>query len=364
MTKFPIPAIAILLAASISQLSPAAAPTPPAPPASGPLQRIEESTFGTMPDGTIVKLYTLKNAHNITAKVMTYGAIIAGMEVPDKDGKLASVVAAPANWQATQRFNMLAQTIGPVANRVGGNSFSLDGKDFPMEGNNTLHSGSANTGTKNWQAKPLEPKPHESAVEMSYTHKDATAGFPGNIHFSVTFTLNDDNEFSLQYQATTDKPTIINLTNHTYWNLNGYTAATVPGTNQELWLDADKYLATNPQLIPTDEVLPVKDTPYDFTKPAILGSHAPQRGYDTPFVLNSGGGKIAPAARLRDPVSGRILEIRTDQPGIQVYTGQRTGVALETQHHPDSIHHDTFPTTILKPGDTFKTTTIYAFSAK
>jgi len=184
----------------------------------------------------------------------------------------------------------------------------------------------------------------------------------------VTFSLNDDNEFRIEYEATTDKTTLVNLTNHAYFNLNGAAgwgnATAAPIADEELWLDADKYLVVGAGLIPTGEIAPVAGTGLDFKKPVALGARAAQvKSYDHAFVLNNGG-KLALVGRLRDPKSGREMEIRTDQPGIQVYTGQPTAVALETQHHPDSIHHDNFPTTVLKPGETFKSTTIYAFSAK
>jgi len=306
--------------------------------------------------------------------VMTLGAVIVGIKAPDKAGNAVNVVACGEAWAQAQRFGMQAQTVGPVVNRIAGAKFTLDGKEYTTQANNggnTLHSGNANIGNKVWEGKVLAPKEHEGAAQLTYVSKDGDGGFPGAMTVKVTFALTDDNEFRIDYQATTDKTTIVNLTNHAYFNLAGAAgwgnATGAPIADQELWVDADKYLVTGAGLIPTGEIAPVAGTALDFTKPTVLGARtaqlAPARNYDHAYVLNNGG-KLALVARLRDPKSGREMEVRTDQPGLQVYTGQPTGVALETQHHPDSIHHENFPTTILKPGETFKTTTIFTFSAK
>ena len=277
---------------------------------------------------------------------------------------------------------MQAQTIGRVANRIAGGKFTVDGKEYTVGTGNVLHSGNTNFGTHVWDAKALEPTAHEGAVQLTMVSKDGDGGFPGNLTLKVTYSLNDDNEFKLAYEATTDKATPVNVTNHAYFNLAGApgwgnaaparggpaaAGGPPPAADLELWVDADKYLVADAGLIPTGEMKAVAGTALDFTKPTVIGSRmaqlAPARSYDHAFVLNSGG-KMATVARLRDPKSGRVMEVKTDQPGLQVYTGQAAGVALETQHHPDSLHHENFPPIIVKPGETFKTTTIYAFSAK
>jgi aldose 1-epimerase len=370
-TKLHIGLVALALAMCMGQAAPGA---PGAAGGAGGIKRVEESTYGTMADGTVVKLYTFANAKGMQALVTTLGAVIVGIKVPDKAGNAANVVHCADSWEQAQRFNMQAQTIGPVVNRIAGAKFTLDGKEYTTQANNggnTLHGGNANFGMKVWQGKALPPTDHAGAALLTYTSKDGDGGFPGALTVKVTFTVNDDNEFRIDYEATTDKTTLVNLTNHAYFNLSGATgwgnttASTI--ADEELWLDADKYLVTGAGLIPTGAFAPVAGTALDFTKPTALGARmaqlAPSRNYDHAYVLNNGG-KLALVGRLRDPKSGREMEVRTDQPGIQVYTGQPTAVALETQHHPDSIHHDNFPTTILKPGETFKSTTSYTFSAK
>jgi aldose 1-epimerase len=347
------------------------------------LKRVVETDFGTTADGKAVQLFTLSNGKGMQVRICSYGGTIAGIRVPDKDGNATNVEACADTLQRTIGFAMQAQTIGRVANRIAGGKFTLDGKEYTTEvnnGPNTLHSGKANFGTRVWDARALEPKAHEGAVELSMASKEGDGGFPGNLTLKVTYALNDDNEFSLTYEATTDKATPVNVTNHAYFNLagapgwgnpmpaRGGTGAAVGGSEQELWIDADKYLVTDAGLVPTGEMKAVKDTPLDFTKATVIASRIPQlapmRNYDHAFVLNSGGGKMATVARLRDPRSGRTMEVRTDQPGLQLYTGQAAGVALETQHHPDALHHGNFQSIVVKPGETMKTTTVYAFSAK
>jgi aldose 1-epimerase len=360
-------ALAMTAANALAQTTPAPTPGKPA---------VEETAWGSMPDGSTIKLFTLSNSKGLKARVTTFGAIIAGIQVPDKDGKFTNVVNTADTGQAIQRYNLQAYTVGRVANRIAGAKFTLDGKDYVSGGGQALHSGASNFGTHNWEGKALPATDHAASALMTYKSKDGDGGFPGNLTLNLTFSLNDDNEFSLAYEATTDKTTLINMTNHAYFNLagaagfgNAQANATATPTF-ELWLDADKYAQAGNDLIPTGTLLPVKDTPLDFTKATALGARSAQlRSYDHAFALNSWKDGKPPAkpvtvARLRDPASGREMEVKTDQPSIQVYTGQRAGVALETQHFPDSIHHDNFPTIILKPGETFKTTTIYAFSAK
>lgn len=348
-----------------------------AAPATVELKRVQEAEFGTMADGSAVKIYTLTNSKGMSARILTYGGTIAGIKAPDKAGTLTNVVATADTWQQSQRFNMQAQTIGRVANRIAGAKFTLDGKEYMTQANNgvhTLHSGAANFGTRNWEGKIVDGAANEGAVQLTLVSKDGDGGFPGTLTLKVTYSLNDNNEFTLAYEASTDKSTPVNVTNHAYFNLagapgwgNAAGAAVPAAADQELWIDAEKYLITDAGLIPTGELAVVAGAPLDFTKPAVIGSRSgtpAMRIYDHAFVLNSGGGKMATVARLRDPRSGREMEVRTDQPGLQVYSGNRAGVALETQHHPDSMHHEKFPSIILKPGEAMRTRTTYAFSAK
>ena len=337
------------------------------------LKRSEESDFGKTADGTTVKLFTLRNAKGMTVKVMTLGAIITQVSVPDRDGKFANVVNGAETLQPYLGNFQAAAVMGRVANRIGGAKFTLEGKEYTLVANNapnTLHGGRVGFDKKVYDGKLLPPTDHGSSVLLTYVSKDGEENFPGTLTLNITYALNDDNEFSITYAATTDKTTIVNFTNHAYWNLTG-----TPGTNvqdHELEIEADKYTPFT-GAIPTGEIAPVKGTPLDFTKPTKIGAHIGElraagfgNTYDHNWVLNNGGKSIALAARLHDPASGRTMEVKTDQPGIQMYTAQAPYrfVCLETQHFPDSIHHPEFPTIILKPGETFKTTTSYTFSAK
>ena len=334
------------------------------------LTRVEESDFGKMPDGTVVQQFTLRNARGMSAKVMTYAAMLCEVQAPDRNGVFTNVVPGSDSLDAYLRnsFGPYSQTIGRVANRVANARFTLDGVEYQLDANagrNQLHGGTNGFGRRVWQAEMLPPGTNESSVRFTITSKDGDDGYPGNMTASVTYTLNDNDELRLDYQATTDKPTPVNLVNHTYFNLAG--SGNV--REQELWLNADRYTLTDNQLIPTGEIAPVKGTPLDFTTPALIGTRADlltgrSRGFDNNFVINGGGESMVLAARARDPQSGRVLEVRTTQPGLQLYTGNPRGFALETQHFPDSVNHTNFPSIILRPGETFKSTTILSFSAK
>jgi len=331
------------------------------------LTRLEEREFGKMPDGTPVQQFTLHNAKGMLVRVMSYGAILNEVEIPDRNGAVTNVVLG-ANSLA--RYLSGSQTsapvIGRVANRIAGARFDLEGVEYKLEANegpNTLHGGRKNYGSVVWQAQGLPAGEHTAAVRFTYFSKDGEQAFPGNLTVSVTYTVNDDNQMRLDYEARTDKTTLINLTSHAYYNLAG--AGNVAG--HELWLTADHYTVTDSQLIPTGEIASVTGTPLDFTSPALIGARASQLKlgfYDNNFVIKGGGTSLALAARVRDPQSGRIMEMSTTEPGVQFYTGNPRGFCLETQHYADSIHHPNFPSTVLKPGETFKSTTIFAFSAK
>jgi aldose 1-epimerase len=335
-----------------------------------PLTRIEEHDFGKTPDGTIIRQFTLHNAGGMTVKVMTLGAMINEIQVPDRHGVFTNVILGTnsSNAYLHNTFTAQAQVIGRFANRIAKARFTLDGVEYHLAANagpNHIHGGRKGFGQQVWQAQMLPPGKHEASVRLTYFSKDGEEGYPGNLTTSITYTLTDKNELRLDYKATTDKATPINLCCHAYFNLAGYGDM----WGQELWLNADRYTPTDSELIPTGEIAPVKGTPLDFTTPALIGALAdqlkPRAGiYDNNFVINNGGKSLVLAARARDPQSGRVLEVRTTQPGIQLYTGNPQGFALETQHYPDSVNHPNFPSTILRPGKTFKSTTVLSFSAK
>jgi len=349
------------------------------------LNRLQEKEFGKMPDGTVVKLFTLRNAKGMTAKVMAYGAVLTELQVPDLRGTTTNVVLGADNLeQYLKGFPASAAVIGRFANRIAKAKFTLDGVEYKLaanNGENHLHGGRKGFAQVVWQAKPLPAGPHGAGVQFSYVSKDGEEGYPGNLDVRVTYTLTDDNELRLDYEATTDKPTAVNLTNHAYFNLAGF------GTvlEHELWLAAERYTLADDQLIPTGEIAPVKGTPLDFTRATPIGARIEQlkpklNGYDHNFVLSSGGKSLSLAARVIEPKSGRVLEMRTTEPGMQLYTGNHLngmqagvggvvyprhgGFCLETQHYPDSVNRPSFPSAILRPGQTFKSTTSFAFSAK
>jgi len=334
-----------------------------------PLTRLEKREFGRMPDGTRVQQFTLRNDKGMLVRVMSYGAILNEVEVPDRNGAMTNVVLGASSLATyLSGFQTPAAVIGRVANRIAHARFALEGVEYKLEANdgpNTLHGGRKNYGSVVWQAQGLPAGEHAATVRFTYFSKDGEQGFPGNLTVSVTYTVNDDNQMRLDYEASTDKATLVNLTSHAYYNLAG--AGHVSG--HELWLAADHYTVVDDQLIPTGEIASVLGTPLDFTSPVLIGSRAsqlkPKAGvYDNNFVINGGGTALVLAARVREPQSGRIMEMSTTQPGVQFYTGNSQGFCLETQHYPDSIHHPNFPTTVLKPGETFKSTTVFTFSVQ
>jgi aldose 1-epimerase len=343
--------------------------------------RIIKSNFGKLPDGTPVEQYTLTNASGAFCKIITYGGIITELFVPDKNGKLGDVVVG---------FDNLEQYLGPhpyfgaitgrFANRIAKGKFTLDGKAYSLainNGPNALHGGLKGFDKVVWQATACESK-DGATLKLDYTSVDGEEGFPGTLKVTVTYTFTDKNELRIDYDAVTDKATPINLTNHSYFNLAGN--GDVFG--HELTLAAGNYTPTDDTLIPTGEVKSVRGTPFDFTKPKTIGKEIeelfaqPHRGYDHNFVLDSQSKKLALAARVVEPKSGRVMEVLTEEPGVQLYTanflgetpgkgkvyGQYGALCLETQHYPDSVNHPNFPSTILRPGEKYRTTTVYRFS--
>jgi aldose 1-epimerase len=347
---------------------------------------IEKRAFGKTPDGTEVDLYTLTNKNGMTAKVMTYGATLTELLVPDSEGKFADVVLGFDNLKGyTDGHPFFGSTAGRVANRIAKGKFTLEGKEYKLatnNGPNHLHGGLKGFDKVVWKAQQYESKTGDAVgVDLTYVSKDGEEGYPGTLTVSVQYRLTTANELVIHYQATTDKATPVNLTNHSYFNLAGQGTGDILG--QELVIDADKYTPTDDTLIPTGKIEPVKDTPLDFTKPTAIGKRlgeikADPVGYDHNFVLRGDNTKLHPAARVVEPKSGRVMEVLTTEPGVQFYTGnflsgkekgkggavykKHAGFCLETQHFPDSVNHPNFPSVILKPGEKFTSTTVYKFS--
>jgi aldose 1-epimerase len=364
-------ALLLLTATLPARATPAGAP-PATAAATAPARGVTSEDWGKTADGQTVQRFTLKNAHGMTLRVITYGATITSLEVPDARGNLANVVLGADTFARYQRGLATAGPVeGRVANRIANAAFDLDGHTYKLNANNgphTLHGGRKGFAAVNWDAA-VPPAPFGGAtVVFTYKSKDGEESFPGNLTATVAYTLTETNELRVTYAATTDKPTPVNLTSHAFFNLSGAGSGDI--LRHELWIDADRYTPTDATLIPTGALAPVNGTPLDFTTPTAVGARLdalkPMITYDHNFVLNSGGKSLALAARLTDPASGRTMEIRTDQPGLQLYTGdaRHPGLCLEPQHFPDAVHHPNFPNTILRPGETFTSTTIYAFSTK
>ncbi len=335
------------------------------------LARVTQADFGKADDGSVVKLITLRNAKGMSAQIITYGAIIKELQAPDRDGKFANILLTTDTLQKFQHgFNGAAAVIGRVVNRIAGAQFELDGATYrlPVNDNqNTIHGGRKGFAQSVWTVEDVPAKEGESAVKLSYLSKDGEEGFPGNLKTSVTYSLTDKNELRLDYEVETDKPTIANLTNHAYWNLAGGGSA----LDHILWIPSASYTPADKFSIPTGEIVPVKGTPADFNQPTRIGERIEQlkpgmAGYDHNFILGEDK-TMKMAARLVEPKSGRILEVQTTQPAVQLYTGNHLGhtaVCLETQHYPDAIHHANFPSIVIRPGELFKETTVFTFSAK
>ncbi len=317
--------------------------------------------FGTTSFGADVEYYTLSNDKGMSAKVMTYGAILVDLKVPDKSGKAESVVLSYDNVKSFEKGNPYGATVGRVANRIKDARFTLDGKEYKLTGN--LHGGKKGFHKVVWKGEPL---PAQNAVRFSYLSADGEEGYPGNLKATVTYTLTNQNELRIDYQATTDKPTPVNLTNHSYFNLAGPASKSV--LDHVLQLSSTTYTVFDKGLIPTGEIAPVAGTPLDFTKAKRIGDGLAELkktggkgGYDHNFVLPGKQGQLVMAAKLTEPTSGRVMTVSSDQTGMQVYTAQGNAICFETQHHPNSVNTPQFPSTVLKPGATYHTATVFAF---
>jgi aldose 1-epimerase len=351
---------------------------------------LETAVYGKLPDGREVRIFTLTNPNGLTAKVTEYGAILVGLTVPDSKGKLADVTLGYdtlAGWLTSPSY--FGATVGRFGNRIGAGKFTLDGKTYQLATNNEpggipchLHGGVKGFDKVLWKGEPVR-KAGARGVALTYTSKDGEEGYPGTLQVKVTYWLTDVNELIWQTEATTDKATVVNLAHHTYWNLTGDPTKTI--LDHELMLAADSYLPTDKGLIPTGQKASVEGTPMDFRKATKVGARVNADfealkfggGYDHAWVLREGKG-IRLAAVVKDPSSGRTMEVSTDQPAIQFYSGNfldgaatgkggakyqfRTGLCLETEGFPDAPNKPQFPSTVLRPGQTYHHTMVLRFT--
>ncbi|MDZ7330564.1 MAG: galactose mutarotase [candidate division KSB1 bacterium] len=347
---------------------------------------IEKQFFGQTEDGRIVDLYTLTNSNGVTVQITNYGGIVTSLLVPDKNGKIGDVVLGYDNLdgylKASPYFGCI---VGRYGNRIAKGKFTLNGKTYNLatnNGPNHLHGGVRGFDKVVWQAKPIKSQ-DAVGLELSYLSPDGEEGYPGNLSVKVTYTLTNENALHIDYEASSDQPTICNLTHHSYFNLKDGGAS--PILDHELMLNADYFTPVDETLIPTGELRPVDGTPFDFRRPTPIGARINVDdeqikyglGYDHNFVLNGNMGELRMVGKLREASTGRVMEIWTTEPGLQFYSGNfldgsiigkngttyyhRHGLCLETQHFPDSPNHPNFPSTVLNPGEKYQTTTIYKF---
>lgn len=348
---------------------------------------ITKRAFGKTTNQEQVELYTLTNANGVEVRIMTYGGTVVSLKVPDRNGKLDDVVLGYDSLDGYLKNSpYFGAIIGRYGNRIGKGRFSLDGKEYTLsknDGENTLHGGTRGFDKAVWKAAEVKTK-DGVALSLGYFSKDGEEGFPGNLSVTVVYTLTNKNELKIDYSATTDKTTVVNLTHHSYFNLASH--GTVLG--HEVMINAGKFTPVDAGLIPTGELRSVKGTPMDFTASNAIGARIDQpyeqlvlgRGYDHNWVLDRSSKNPLLAARVYEPTSGRVIEVYTTEPGIQFYSGnfldgtitgkggsvydKRSGFCLETQHFPDSPNKPGFPSTVLKPGQKYHTITIYRFSVK
>ncbi|MGA7719739.1 MAG: aldose epimerase family protein [Ignavibacteriaceae bacterium] len=350
---------------------------------------ITKEKFGITPSGETVYLYTLVNSSNTKVRITNYGAIVQSLFVADRDKKFDDIVLGFDSLDQYIKPNpFFGAIVGRYGNRINKAKFTLDGKTYqlsPNEGLNQLHGGFEGFNRKIWKSEEIKSK-LGPAIKLTYFSEYLEEGYPGNLQISVTYTLTNDNELRIDYHAVTDQATVLNPTHHSYFNLSGSLKNTI--LNEILWIDADKFTPANSESIPTGELADVANTPMDFRKPFIIGDRIDNdfiqlkygKGYDHNWVLNNFNGSVRKVATVYDPSSGRFMEVLTDQPGVQFYTGNfldgtlvgkggipcrlRSALCLETQHFPDSPNHENFPSTVLRPGEVYTQTTIYRFSVK
>ncbi len=350
---------------------------------------ITKADFGTTKDGQKADLYTLTNANGLVAKITNYGGTVTELWVPDRDGKLGDILLGFDNVKDyEEKSPYFGCLIGRYGNRIGKGKFTLDGKEYTLAANNDenhLHGGLKGFDKVVWDAEPVKSS-SSVGLKLHYLSKDMEEGYPGNLDMTVTYTLTNKDELKIHYEATTDKPTVCNLTNHNYYNLAGQGNGDILG--HKLMINADTYTPVDSGLITTGQIAPVAGTPFDFTKSTAIGARINNDdtqleyglGYDHNWVLNKKGSKMSLAAKVYEPTTGRIMKIYTNEPGLQFYAGNfldgtltgkegkvynhRYGFCLETQHYPDSPNKPGFPTTTLRPGEKYATTTVHKFSAK
>lgn len=349
---------------------------------------IEKSSFGKTKEGVALDLFTLKNEAGMTVQITNYGGTIVTWTAPDKNGKYEDITLGCDSIGGYEKgVPFFGALIGRYGNRIAKGKFSLEGKTYTLatnNGANHLHGGIKGFDKVVWTATPVEG--NEPALKLTYTSKDMEEGYPGNLSVEVVYTLQKDNALKIEYSATTDKTTVVNLTNHAYFNLSGDFNSIL---DHEVALNCDKFLPVDKTLIPTGVLQPVVGTPFDFTKSFKIGARINDTlneqikfggGYDHAWILTDATNALRLAATVTEPTSGRVMEVLTTEPAIQFYTGnfldgtivgkggiiykKRSGLCLETEHYPDSPNQSKFPTTTLKPKETYKTTTVYKFSVK
>ncbi|MCL4812218.1 MAG: galactose mutarotase [Vicinamibacteraceae bacterium] len=366
-----------------------AAPAAPAARSEAPAAsaRVTRAAFGTMPDGTAVEVFTLTNANGVEVRAIEYGGIITVLRVPDRDGRLDDVVLGYDTLEAYLQNNspFFGAIIGRYGNRIAKGRFVLDGTSHQLatnDGPNHLHGGVKGFDKVVWEGEPFE-RDGRAGVAFTRTSPDGEEGYPGALSSRITYTLTGSNELIVDYHATTTAPTIVNLTQHSYFNLAGQGARDI--LDHQLEIRADRYTPVDATLIPTGELAAVQDTPFDFRTATAIGARigsdheqiARGRGYDHNFVLTRGGGGLSVAARVVEPTTGRTLEVATTEPGLQFYSGnfldgtitgkagrvyqRRFGFCLETQHYPDSPNQPSFPSTVLRPGEEYRSQTVFTF---
>ena len=361
-------------------------PAPSKPVVDEKTMNVTQEVYGKLPDGTPIDQYTLSNPSGLKVKIINYGAIVTSVETPDRNGKienitlhrdsLADYLERDKDGKPTTPF--FGATVGRYANRIAKGRFTLEGKEYTLainNGPNSLHGGLKGFDKVVWKAKSFKT-PDTAGVVFSYTSPDGEEGYPGTLQVKLTYSLTDKDELKMDYEATTDKTTVVNLTNHTYWNLAGADNGDI--LKHQLTINADQFLPVDETLIPLGSLDAVKGTAMDFTSPKAIGRDIAQvhGGYDHCYVLSRKGDF---AMRVTEPTSGRVMEVNTTQPGVQFYTGnfldgtvrgggktyqRHYGFCLETQHFPDSPNQKIFPTTVLKPGETYKQSTVHKFSVQ
>jgi aldose 1-epimerase len=345
--------------------------------------------FARTPDDQAVDLITLNNTNGIEIRVMTYGATILSIKTPDKDGQKDDITLGFDTFEPyVDKSPYFGAVVGRYGNRIAKGKFTLDGQTYTLatnNGQNHLHGGTKGFDKRVWKAEPFQ-NASGVGVKLTYVSADGEEGYPGALTSTVTYTLTDDNQLIVDYHATTDKATVLNLTQHTYWNLAGTKANDILG--HQLMIAADRYTPVDDTLIPTGELASVEGTPFDFRTPTAIGARIDAdneqlkrgKGYDHNWVLTRQGDGLSLAARVFEPTTGRTLDVSTTEPGIQFYSGNfldgtitgkggrvypfRSGFCLETQHFPDSPNHPNFPSPVLRPGQEYKSQTVFRFGTK